>query len=212
MTIEPAPVKHHLSQDPKLKLLVDTIPFPEAKPTQDLYLALLESIVSQQLSVRVADVIWGRVLALFPDGYPRPERVVALPVETLRGVGLSFQKAGYFQNVARYALDNQLVHADLATVADEELIARLSQIKGVGRWTVEMLLMFALGRPDIFSVDDLGIRQAMINLYEIEETGKALKVKLVELAEVWRPYRSYACRYLWRWKDNPPLTGQTSPT
>ncbi|MCU0448484.1 MAG: DNA-3-methyladenine glycosylase [Bernardetiaceae bacterium] len=209
MTIDPAAVKRHLAQDATLKTLVDTIPFPEAKPTQDLYLALLESIVSQQLSVRVADVIWGRVLALFPGNYPEPERVLALPVETLRGVGLSFQKAGYFQNVARYALDNQLAHADLAPVGDEELIARLSQIKGVGRWTVEMLLMFALGRPDIFSVDDLGIRQAIISLYQVEETGKSLKIKLIELSEAWRPYRSYACRYLWRWKDNPPLTGQT---
>lgn len=86
-------------------------------------------------------------------------------------------------------------------MSDEEIIEFLSQIKGVGKWTVQMLLMFTLGRPDVFPVDDLGIQQAMIRLYQLNETGKDLKKKMQEIAEPWQPFRTVACRYLWRWKD-----------
>lgn len=191
----------HLSGDPRLKTLVDALPFPQSRPTEDLYLSLLESIVSQQLSVKVSDIIWRRLLALFPDGYPHPELVFACPIEALRGAGLSGQKVAYVQNVAQFALEKGLGHAEISVLSDQETIQYLTQIKGVGRWTAEMQLIFALARPDVFSVDDLAIRQSMVKLYGLTESGKALYRILEHVAEQWRPYRSWACRYLWNWKD-----------
>lgn len=167
----------------------------------DVYFDLLESIVSQQLSVKAAATIHGRFVGLFEDGLPHPEKLLALDVPTLRAVGLSNQKAGYMLNVANFFVTEKLHGVDWSTMTDEEIIKRLTAIKGVGRWTVEMILMFTLNRPDILPVDDLGIQNAIKRLYELEETGKALRIRMVEIAEPWRPYRTHACRYLWKWKD-----------
>lgn len=176
---------------------------PDFKPSGRVYYDLLESIVSQQLSVKVADVIFKRFLSLFPDNYPHPELVIALESAQLRSAGLSGQKAGYMQNVARFAIENNLEQIDWAEMSDEEIIAFLTQIKGVGKWTVQMLLMFTLARTDIFPVDDLGIQQAMQRLFKIEaENTRLLKIQMLELSESWRPWRTVACRYLWRWKDS----------
>lgn len=169
---------------------------------KDVYYDLLESIVSQQLSVKAAATIHGRFMALFEDGIPYPEKLLALDVPTLRSVGLSNQKASYMHNVAAFFVQEKLHGANWDTLTDEEIIQKLTKIKGVGRWTVEMILMFTLGRPDVLPVDDLGIQQAMKRLYELEETGKALRARMVEIAEPWRPYRTHACRYLWKWKDS----------
>jgi DNA-3-methyladenine glycosylase II len=98
-------------------------------------------------------------------------------------------------------LENDLETMDWSGMSEEDIIAFLTQIKGVGKWTVEMLLMFSLGRTDILPVDDLGIQQGIKRLYALEETGKELKKRMIEIAEPWRPYRTYACRYLWRFKD-----------
>jgi DNA-3-methyladenine glycosylase II len=98
-------------------------------------------------------------------------------------------------------LENDLETKDWSGMSEADIIAFLTQIKGVGKWTVEMLLMFSLGRTDILPVDDLGIQQGIKRLYALEETGKELKKRMIEIAEPWRPYRTYACRYLWRFKD-----------
>lgn len=186
--------------------LLDQIVMPDFTPSGRIYYDLLESIVSQQLSVKVANVIFNRFLTLFPDNYPHPEHVIAIEMDQLRSVGLSGQKASYLQNVAQFALENDLEQMDWAAMSDEEIVAFLTQIKGVGKWTVQMLLMFTLGRPDIFPVDDLGIQQAMQRLFNIEEQNtRELKLKMVELAEPWRPWRTVASRYLWRWKDSSPI-------
>jgi DNA-3-methyladenine glycosylase II len=191
----------HLSHDPYLKPLLDSIELPAPVQERNLYLDLLESIVSQQLSVRVADVIFGRFLSLFDAGFPSPEVLAATEADVLRTVGLSAQKAGYLRNVARFALEHGLETERLSLMADEEIVEYLSRIKGVGKWTAEMILMFSLNRPDVFPVDDLGIQQAMIRLYGLEEKGRLLRTRMIEIAEPWRPYRTYASRYLWRWKD-----------
>ncbi|MFN0036153.1 MAG: DNA-3-methyladenine glycosylase family protein [Saprospiraceae bacterium] len=180
------------------------IEMPNFAASGKIYYDLLESIVSQQLSVKVADVIFKRFLDLFPDNYPHPEHVVSIEFEKLRSVGLSGQKAGYLQNVAQFALANDLEKMDWASMSDEEIMSFLIQIKGVGKWTVQMLLMFTLARPDVFPIDDLGIQQAMQRLFKIEEQNpRLLKIRMTELAEPWRPWRTVACRYLWRWKDTP---------
>lgn len=193
----------HLQQDATIRPLLDQIVVPDFSPSGRIYYDLLESIVSQQLSVKVADVIFKRFLSLFPDNYPHPENVIAIEMDQLRSVGLSGQKAGYLQNVAQFAIENDLKKIDWASMSDEEIIAFLTQIKGVGKWTVQMLLMFTLARTDIFPVDDLGIQQAMQRLFKIEEQNpRLLKLRMLELAEPWRPWRTVACRYLWRWKDS----------
>lgn len=193
-----------LSLDPVLATLIaNGKPLKSAK-SEDLYFKLLGSIVSQQLSTKVAATIFRRFLELFPERYPYPELVLATADETLRGAGLSYQKIGYIRNVAVFAAEGKLAHATINALEDEELIKHLTQIKGVGRWTVEMLLMFALERPDVLPVDDVGIQNAMKKHYGLTETGKALRLKMVEIGNNWRPYRSIACKYLWQSLDNEP--------
>lgn len=191
----------HLQQDTALKQVIEQTELLPHTPSRRIYYDLLDSIVSQQLSVKVATVIFNRFCALFPDQYPHPKLVIALEPAQLRSSGLSGQKSGYLQNVAVFSLQNDLENHDWDNLSDAEIIDFLSQIKGVGEWTVEMLLMFTLGRPDVFPVDDLGIQQAMTRLYNLTETGKELKKKMLECSAPWQPYRTLASRYLWRWKD-----------
>jgi DNA-3-methyladenine glycosylase II len=182
----------------------------------DVYLALLESIVSQQISVKAADAIFARFRALFPDNYPQADALLLKTTDELRSAGLSFQKIKYLQSVAAFSLIQSdaapahgrasLDRAHLDTLTDEEVVQYLLPIKGVGRWTVEMLLMFVLDRPDVLPIDDLVIRQRMILAYPEQTnglTGKALYRVLQDIAEPWRPYRTTASRYLWRWKPLP---------
>jgi DNA-3-methyladenine glycosylase II len=189
------------SNDPVIQQLAETLPEPPVYPHQDAYLFLLGSIISQQLSTKVAKVIYERFLGLFPNKYPSVDEVIQMEVEQLRSVGLSGQKSGYIRNIAVFHKENPLEAAYLNAMSDEEIIQHLTQIKGVGRWTVEMLLMFPLARPDVFPVDDLGIQQSMIQLYGITESGKALKQKLCTIADNWRPHRTLASKYLWKARD-----------
>ncbi len=119
----------------------------------------------------------------------------------MRQVGLSRQKASYIKNVANFFLEEKIDSKDWAAKIDEDILETLTQIKGVGTWTVEMILMFTLDRQDVFPVGDLGIQNAMIALYDIKGDKKELKSKLIEIAEPWKPHRTLACRYLWEWKD-----------
>ncbi len=191
----------HLRRDPALGALLDKISIPDRASDMDVYAQLIRAIVFQQLSGKAASTIHGRFLGLFPDGYPWPELLLALEIPELRAVGLSQQKAAYIQHIARYFVAHQLFEHDWHKLSDEEVLALLTPIKGVGKWTVEMLLMFTLGRTDILPLDDLGIQQAMQGLYGLEGKGKALHRQMEAIAEPWRPYRTYACWYLWRWKD-----------
>lgn len=192
----------HLSKDLIFKPLVETIILPDLSGSTDVYLSLLESILSQQLSVKVSDIIFKRFLNLFEDKYPHPLNLIEMDAEKLRSVGLSYQKAGYIKNVAEFALKQGIEWNTLEIMDDDDIIKYLTQIKGVGKWTVEMLLMFIMKRPDVFPSDDLGIQQAMVKLYNIEVKGKLLKIKMTNIAENWKPYRTTACRYLWKWKDS----------
>lgn len=195
-------ITQHLSQDPQLSTVIATtkVEWPDAG--EDIYFNLIRAITYQQLSGKAAATIHGRFLNLFTDAYPFPEELLGLDLPTLRSAGLSRQKATYIQNVAEFFQRENLIGKDLADMEDESVIQYLTQIKGVGRWTVEMLLMFTLNRPDVLPLDDLGIQQAIQLLYGFEEKGKALKKRMLEIAEPWRPYRTYASMYLWRWKDS----------
>ena len=189
------------NNDPIMQGLANRLPLPQPSSHRDPYTYLLGAIVSQQLSTRVADVIHKRFLDLFPDRYPAAQGVLDLPAETLRAAGLSGQKTAYLKNIAAFHLATPIDAAHLDALSDEEVIRHLTHIKGVGRWTVEMLLMFPMNRPDVFPIDDLGIRQSIITLYGLTETGKALQTRLVEVAAKWRPHRTLACKYLWRARD-----------
>ncbi|MBL7827539.1 MAG: DNA-3-methyladenine glycosylase 2 family protein [Saprospiraceae bacterium] len=191
----------HLKQEPHIARAIQSIEMVDFTPSGNVYFDLLESIVSQQLSVKAASTIFNRFLLLFPDQYPHPELLIEIEPERLRAAGLSNQKAAYLQNVARFAQQFDLENHRWDSMSDDEVIHFLTQIKGVGKWTVQMLLMFTLGRLDVLPTDDLGIQQGMAKLFGIQETGKELKLKMIELAEPWRPWRTVACRYLWRWKD-----------
>ncbi|GHA60055.1 DNA-3-methyladenine glycosylase family protein [Pontibacter akesuensis] len=192
------------AKDPIITNLIQNgLPLKSSR-SEDLYLKLVGSIVSQQLSTKVAAVIFRRFTELFPETYPHPHLVLEASDETLRSAGLSFQKMGYIRNVAAFAAEGNMAHAVIDAMEDEALIQHLTQIKGVGRWTVEMLLMFALERPDVFPVDDLGIQNAMKKHYGFDLKGKELKLKMQSIAESWRPYRTIASKYLWQSLDNAP--------
>jgi DNA-3-methyladenine glycosylase II len=198
-----SPYFEHLSKDKKLARALAKQEPMKLRRRKNICLYLVACIMSQQLSTKVAEVIYKRFLALYGDKEPTPQQIVDTPFEKLRGIGLSNAKVNYVQNVARHALEHGMDDKKLYKMSDEEVMDFLLPIKGVGRWTVEMQLMFALGREDIFSPDDLGIQQGMIKLYKLDNTDKkAFREKMVRIAEKWKPYRTYACMHLWRFKDN----------
>ncbi|MEO7393325.1 MAG: DNA-3-methyladenine glycosylase 2 family protein [Chitinophagaceae bacterium] len=202
----------HLSKDKKFKKLVETGDPHQLKKRKNLCIYLCASIMSQQLSTKVADVIYKRFINLFGGKEPTPQQILATPFEQLRGIGLSNAKVSYVKNVAQFELDFGMDAKKLAKMSNEEVINYLIPIKGVGRWTIEMLLMFALGREDVFAVDDLGIQNAMIKLYKLDNTDKKrLKENMLELSKKWSPYKTYACVHLWRWKDNTPVLKKKRP-
>jgi DNA-3-methyladenine glycosylase II len=194
----------HLSGDAKLKKLIKAHGVFELKKQKNLCLYLCYSIMSQQLSTKVAKVIKQRFLDIY-GGEPLPQQILDTPFEKLRAIGMSQAKAGYIQNVARFETEQGMGFSKLDKMSNEEIIAYLTQIKGVGKWTVEMLLMFALGREDLFAIDDWGLRQAVIGLYGLKQRKKKTQdAAILKITEQWAPYRTYACLYLWRWKDNRP--------
>lgn len=192
----------HLSKDKKLAKIIALQQKYELQKRNQVHLHLCSSIMSQQLSTKVAAVIYNRFLALFKKKNPSPKDIVAIPFDELRAIGLSNAKTNYVRNVCNFFIEHNITDARLHKMNNEELIDFLVQIKGVGRWTVEMILMFTMGREDVFAVDDLGIQQSMAKLYKIDMTDKkAMKQKMMQISGKWSPYRTYACRYLWGWKD-----------
>ncbi len=167
----------------------------------DLYLSLLRSIVSQQLSTKAANTIFGRFLDLFPNKYPIAESIIASKDEQLRAAGLSFQKISYIKAVAQYSLTNNLSLAYISQLSNDEIITELTAIKGVGKWTVEMILIFGLKRLDVFPYDDLIVKNGIIKRYNITSKGKQLKADCHQIAEQWKPYRSIASLFLWESKS-----------
>lgn len=168
----------------------------------DPFRALVRAIISQQLSTQAAATIARRFEALF-DGTPTPARVNAAPDDQLRGVGLSGQKLRYMRDLCSRIEGGLLPLAALDRMDDEEVITVLTEVKGIGRWTAEMFLMFRLHRPDVLPVDDLGIVKAVQRAYRMRTLPTPKR--LTRLGEEWRPYRSVACWYLWRSLENTPV-------
>ena len=192
----------HLSKDKKLKKLIETQQTYAFSVRKKVYLHVCASILSQQLNTKVARVLHKRFLDLYGGKEPSAIQILETPVTVFRSIGFSNAKASYVHNVCRFFIDNNITDAGLYKMSNDEILALLTQIKGVGKWTVEMILMFTLGREDIFAMDDLGLKQSIIKLYNIKENDKKLLCEKIEKISLrWSPYRTYACTYLWGWKD-----------
>ena len=172
-------------------------------PSQDIFADLVESIVSQQLSGKAASTIFSRVAKLLKT--VTPKNLLATSDQSLRNCGLSWSKVSYVKDLALKSKAGTLHLLRLDNLSDEEVINHLVAVKGIGRWTAEMILMFSLSRPDILPLDDLGIQNAMIRLYNLQHLrtmNSKLKTRMQEIASLWRPHRTLACRYLWKSLDN----------
>lgn len=194
----------HLSQaDPILGEVIAKVGPCTLEPdhSRSPFQALVQAVAHQQLNGKAANTILGRFVALFPHGrFPSAQEVFDVDIEKLTGVGFSRAKAGYVKDIARMALEGVVPGAgQIKGMSDEEIIERLTTIKGVGRWTVEMLLIFSLGRPDVLPVDDFGIRTGFGIVYRKHKLPEA-KV-ILKHGERWKPYRSIASWYLWRAVD-----------
>lgn len=201
------PFDHLVACDPVLGAFVSGHgPLDEAERRRgrpdDAYGALVRAIVGQQLSVKAARTIYGRLCALYGERTPTPQELIATDPEQLRGVGLSRAKAAYLRDLAEHIEDGELDVDRLPELPDEEVAAALIRIKGLGQWTVDMFLMFHLGRSDVLPVGDLGVRRAAQLLYGLSEMPSP--AELIAIAEPWRPHRTLACLYLWASLDNAP--------
>jgi DNA-3-methyladenine glycosylase II len=192
------PALHHLrTADAKLAPVIDRHGEPTITPTTDAVRSLARAIVSQQLSGKAAATIWERVLALYPGRrFPRAAAILATPDAALRAAGLSGAKAAALKDLARHVVDKKLVPARLPAATDEEVAAMLLPVRGIGPWSVDMFLMFALARLDVLPVGDLGIRKGMQRHFGLRRLPEA--ERMTKLAAPWRPYRSVAAWYMWR--------------
>ncbi len=193
-----AACRHLKRADPRLAEIIGKVGPCTLKPRRDYFVTLCKAIYSQQLSTRVAAVLFARFKSHFPRKRPTPQRVTALLLEpaALGRCGLSRQKAAYLADLAKHFSDGRVRTRRLSALSDEQIIEALTRVKGVGRWTAEMFLMFVLNRTDVLPVDDLGLREAVRRVYGMKQRPTAAQV--TRLGERWRPYRSIATWYLWR--------------
>lgn len=190
-----------LSQaDPVMRKLIRRFGPLEFHPhQQDLFAEIVDSIISQQLSGKVARVIYARFEALFPNKKVVPEFTLTIKDDKIRAIGVSWAKVKYIKDLAQKTLDGTLDLKSLVKMSDAEVSEYLIQVKGIGQWTAQMILMFSLGRPDVLPLNDLGIQKAFFKEYGVRMGN--LK-KMIKIAENWMPYRTIACRYLWKSLDN----------
>lgn len=196
--IDWAPAVLHLQKvDKKLVPVIERHGHPTMAPAANAVYSLARAIVSQQLSGKAAATIWERFVALYPGArFPRPAAILATPDAALRGAGLSGAKAAALKDLARHVVEKKLVPARMPRATDEEIAAMLLPVRGIGPWSVDMFLMFALARPDVLPVGDLGIRKGMQQHFGLRKLPEA--ERMIKLAAPWRPFRSVAAWYMWR--------------
>ncbi|MGE0399560.1 MAG: DNA-3-methyladenine glycosylase [Kofleriaceae bacterium] len=190
-------IAHLTKADQKLVPLIEKHGHPTIAPGRDPVHSLARAIVSQQLSGKAADTIWGRFVALYPrKAFPAPAKILATPDEQLRAVGLSGAKAAAIKDLARHVVEKKLVPSKLTGLTDAEISAALLPVRGIGPWSVDMFLMFTLARPDVLPVGDLGIRKGMQKHFRLRKLPEAKK--MIALAAPWKPYRTIGSWYMWR--------------
>lgn len=187
----------HLSRvDPIMAGAIERVGICILEPNPDIFEALVDAIISQQISVRAADAIMARLRAATPGGLIAPGALIQLDHDALRAAGLSTPKARYIRDLTERVASGQLPLSHLPELDDEAIIAHLTAVKGIGRWTAEMILIFALGRLDVLPVDDLGFAEGVREAYQLEERPN--RKDLLVRGDVWRPYRTIATWYMWR--------------
>lgn len=189
-------LNHFKKVDPKLYEIAREMDLTDLIKPKDFFVDLVDSITSQQLSGKAAATIFGRLKDLYPNGKITPELTIKIDTEKMRGAGLSYSKIKYIKGIAKAIIDREIDLNKLDEVSDDEVINELIKLKGVGTWTAEMFLMFTLLRQDIFSAGDLGLQNAMIKLYKLED--KPTREELLEISKNWSPYRTTASRVLWK--------------
>ncbi len=181
--------------DPVMRETIERVGPCTLQPDPNIFDALVDAIISQQISVKAADAIMARVRAAMPDEKVTPENLLALDLERLRALGLSNSKARYIHNLVEHIISGQLQLETLSELEDEEIITQLTAVKGIGRWTAEMCLIFTLGRADVLPVDDLGFVEGIRVAYQLP--ARPSKQDVRERGELWRPYRTFATWYIW---------------
>jgi DNA-3-methyladenine glycosylase II len=193
------------AHDPHLAPVIAQYGLCTIQPHTNYYQDLVESIIGQQLSVKAARTIVGRFKDLFGGGLPTPEQILEHSIEDLRSVGLSNQKANYVRDLAQHVLDGRVRFENINSLSNEEIIQKLTDVKGIGEWTVHMFLMFCMGRLDIVAHGDLGIRSGIKKLYKLDHLPTPQQVRDIAEKYHWQPYASIACWYVWAALDNKPL-------
>lgn len=189
-------LRHFKKHDPILYEIALKVEIGDRNKPDDYFVDLVESIINQQLSGKAADTIFGRFKKLFANEKITPAKLVRIPDQTIRDAGISWSKIKYIKGIAEEIINNRLNLKSLENQSDEDVISELVKLKGVGIWTAEMFLMFTLARPDIFSAGDLGLQNAMIKIYKLEQKPK--KEKLLKISSKWSPHRTIASRILWK--------------
>lgn len=197
---------HLAKYDLRLAPIITKAGLPTIKPHDNYYATLIGSIISQQLSVKAADTIEKRFLALFDSELPGPDEILAKSIEELRTAGLSNAKANYIRDLAQHINDGKLEFSRFKELNNEEIIAELTAVKGIGVWTAHMFLMFCMGRLDVLAVGDLGIRNGIKALYELKDVPSPQDVEKIAKKNNWHPYETAACWYIWHSLDNAPKT------
>ena len=191
-----------LIKDPTLSSLVIACQLPNIEPSEEsMANHLIRSIVSQQLSTKAAATIYRRFTDLFKNNQVDLDILLSKDDDELRSAGLSYSKSSYVKNVASYFLNVKQQDINWNTIEDQNIISELTQIKGVGVWTVQMILIFKLNRPDVLPLDDLIVRKGLINILNINPDTPNIKTVLTDIASQWQPYRSYVSRLMWKAKE-----------
>ena len=199
-------LRHLAASDPVMQRLIDTYPRPTFAKHDNYYQELVDSIIGQQLSVSAARAIESRFKDLFDGIFPTPEQILTVDIETLRSVGFSRPKANYVHDLARNIIVGDVTFNDLDGMSKEAIVAKLTQVKGIGEWTVHMFLMFCMARLDVLPVGDLGIRNGVTHLYGLSAQATPDDVHTIAEKNNWRPFESVASWYVWQSLENKPIT------
>lgn len=200
----------HLAQhDPKLAPIIQRFGPCSIRPHNNYYQELVDSIISQQLSIKAAATIVGRFKDLFDGEFPTPQQILSKSIDQLRAAGMSRSKAGYVLDLALHIIDGRLQPDKLPHLPNDEVIRELVAVKGIGEWTAHMFLIFSLGRTDVLATGDLGVRSAMMRLYNLPSLPSPPDMRAIADKYHWHPYESVACWYLWKSLDNEPAIGSS---
>lgn len=203
-TVAKAAAQHLQERDATLAPVIERVGLCTIRPHGNYYQELVDSIISQQLSVKAAAAIEGRFRDMFGGEFPAPDQILTKDADDLRAIGFSYAKANYVRDLAQKILDGDVQFDHLDSLTNDEVTAELTQVKGIGVWTTHMFLMFCMGRIDVLPVGDLGIKNGIRALYGLDETPTPAHIELIAQENNWHPYESIASWYVWQSLDNTP--------